>query len=399
MKKSYPKVVKLKKTLMNGAIAIVAVIVVTVVVNIYRSSHHKTEVKGQETVKTSKVKSVAPEVNWYQNQVVRKYQNKSQITPHNDSQNIAINGQTALAMPASVTTGASEIQSEAKQKEAEKMQKIMSASISSNQINIENKAESSQTSPATSTASAKSVGQEESEQTETDQNMQSEKKVFLQTNKRTEEDYLQEGIKNPVSPYELKAGTVIPAVLITGINSDLPGQITAQVRSNVYDTIAGKYVLIPQGSKMTGLYDSQVAYGQSRVLVVWKRIIYPNGQSISLEGMPGVDLNGYAGFNDQVNNHYMKIFGSVILMSVISAGAQLSQPDNNNDNNDNPTINQTLAQSLGTNIMNSANMILQKNLGIQPTLIIRQGYLMNISVTKDMVFPGAYDESTSYAGE
>jgi type IV secretion system protein VirB10 len=132
-------------------------------------------------------------------------------------------------------------------------------------------------------------------------------------------------------------------------------------------------------------------------LIVWKRIIYPNGQSIDLEGMPGVDMNGYAGFNDKVNNHYMKIFGSVILMSIISAGAQLSQPDNSNDNNSNPTVNQTLAASLGVNIMNTSNTILQKNLGIQPTLEIRPGYLMNVSVTKDIVFPGEYEEGTSFA--
>lgn len=396
MKKIYPVVVKLKKTLMKGAVAIVIVIVATVMINIYRSSHHKVEVKNQEPPKMAKEKNAAPEVSWYQNQVVRKSGIKPQVTP----QSSAIEVENQLAAPTPEAAETPEVKTEVKQKEAEEMQKIMSASISSNQISAENASASSQ--PVTAASSSPNAAHQENEgagQTDGDQNMQSAKKTFLQTNKHAEEIYLQQDVKNPLSPYELKAGTVIPAVLITGINSDLPGQITAQVRSNVYDTIAGKYVLIPQGSKMTGLYDSQVAYGQSRVLVVWKRIIYPNGQSISLEGMPGVDLTGQAGFNDQVNNHYMKIFGSVILMSVISAGAQLSQPDTNNDNNDNPTINQTLAQSLGTNIMNSANMLLQKNLGIQPTIIIRQGYLMNISVTKDIVFPGAYDERTSYAGE
>jgi len=144
------------------------------------------------------------------------------------------------------------------------------------------------------------------------------------------------------------------------------------------------------------LYDSQIAYGQERVLIAWKRIIFPNGQSINLEGMPGIDLSGYAGFHDQVNNHYGKIFGSVLLMSIISAGAQLSQPQQQFSNNSQLSVSQMIAASLGTNIMNTANMMTEKNLSIQPTLVIRPGYLFNVSITKDMVFPSAYDDRTSY---
>lgn len=136
--------------------------------------------------------------------------------------------------------------------------------------------------------------------------------------------------------------------------------------------------------------DSQVAYGQERVLIVWKRIIFPNGQSINLQGMPGIDMSGFAGFKDQVNNHYGKMFGSVVLMSVLGAGAQLSQPQNNTNPFAAPTVGQTLAQSVGTNLANTATMITAKNINIQPTLEIRPGYTFNISVTNDMVFPGAY---------
>jgi type IV secretory pathway VirB10-like protein len=241
-----------------------------------------------------------------------------------------------------------------------------------------------------------------------DPNLQSTKQAFMQNHTAAQEQgygnnqstaavYLQEQLQNPLSPYELKAGAIIPAILITGINSDLPGQITAQVRSNVYDTIAGKHLLIPQGAKLTGVYDAQVAFGQQRVLVVWKRIIFPNGQSINLEGMPGVDMSGFAGFKDQVDNHYFRIFGSVILMSLLSAGAQMSQPQQQFDSSRGQlSVNQALAASLGTNIMNTANSLTQKNLGVQPTLVIRSGYLFNVTVTKDIVFPSSYVVGTSY---
>ena len=219
------------------------------------------------------------------------------------------------------------------------------------------------------------------------------KKDFLQINGQPNpNDYLGSTLQNPQSLYEVQAGSIIPALLLSGINTDLPGQITAQVRSNVYDSISGNYLLIPQGAKLIGLYDSQITYGQKRVLVVWNRIIYPDGRSIDLEGMPGIDLSGYTGFNDQVNNHYFKIFSSVLLMSALSAGAQLSQPQQNNSVFAPPTVGQTLAQSLGTNIANTGNMIAQKDLNIQPTNTIRSGYKFNVSVTKDMVFPMAYDE-------
>jgi type IV secretion system protein VirB10 len=228
-----------------------------------------------------------------------------------------------------------------------------------------------------------------------DANGQAQKEAFVNKAKNDDEDvYLNKDLIAPRSPYELQAGSIIPGILISGINSDLPGQLVGQIRENVFDSITGDHVLIPQGAKVVGLYDSKVTYGQERVLVVWKRIIYPNGKSIDLSGMPGVDLSGYAGFTDQVNNHFGKIFGSVLLLSTMSAGAQLSQPNNNNNDNYNnyPTVGQTMAQSLGTNISDFGTQLANKNLNIQPTLVIRPGYLFNISVTKDIIFPGPYGE-------
>ncbi len=218
----------------------------------------------------------------------------------------------------------------------------------------------------------------------------SQKSAFLSANARPEDIYLHEGLKDPLSPYEIKAGTIIPGILITGINSDLPGNITGQVLSNVYDSVSGRHLLIPQGAKLNGKYDFQIVYGQERLLVVWNRILYPNGQSLSLEGMTGVDLSGYAGFQDLVNNHYGKLFSSVVLMSALSAGAQLSQPQQNNALSG-PTVGQTLAQSLGTNISNVGTQIVSKSLNVQPTITIRPGYEFNINVTKDIVFLKPYE--------
>ena len=124
----------------------------------------------------------------------------------------------------------------------------------------------------------------------------------------------------PLSPFEVKAGTYITAALETGIDSDLPGSIKAQVSENVYDTVSGNYILIPQGAKIIGQYDSKVSFGQNRALVVWNRIIFPDGSSIDLEKMSGVDISGYAGFSDKLNNHYLKIYGNAVLLSLMGAG-------------------------------------------------------------------------------
>jgi type IV secretion system protein TrbI len=214
-------------------------------------------------------------------------------------------------------------------------------------------------------------------------NDQTGKQGFLtQSGSTGSDDYLNAGIQHPKSPYEVIAGTVIPATMIGGIDSDLPGEIIGQVRENVYDTATGKYLLIPQGSRLVGVYSSAVTYGQTRVLVAWNRLIYPNGDSIDLGQMPGSDVGGYAGFNDEVNNHYLRIFGSAILASLFSAGAQLSQPQNNSNGT---TSTQILAASLGQQANTVGTMLISRGLDIQPTLKIRNGYLFNIMVTKDMV--------------
>ncbi len=227
---------------------------------------------------------------------------------------------------------------------------------------------------------------------EDDPNKQERKDSFLKGQRdATDTDYSPSAKNAARSQYEVKAGSIIPAVMIGGINSDLPGQVIAQVKDNVYDSKTGQYLLIPQGSRLVGLYDSHVAYGQRRILLAWNRIIYPDGSSFNLKGMPGADKSGYAGFSDQVDNHYLRIFGSAALMSLISAGVQLSQPANSGsgNNSNTPSVSQTVGAALGQQIGQTAMSITQKNLAIQPTLEVRPGYLFNVMVTADMILPPA----------
>ncbi len=214
-----------------------------------------------------------------------------------------------------------------------------------------------------------------------DPNLQDEKRQFA-GQKPPEDHYVGARLTPPRSPYEVKAGTLIPAVLITGINSDLPGQIVGQVREPVYDTVTGGHLLVPQGTRVIGEYDSKIAYGQERVLVVWTRLIFPNGTSISLEGMPGADLRGYAGFADRVNNHWGKLLAGVVLGTVFGASAQVAagpvQPAD-------PEFGQLAAAGAARDLNQIGQELARKNLAVQPTLEIRPGYRFNVFVTRDLV--------------
>lgn len=194
------------------------------------------------------------------------------------------------------------------------------------------------------------------------------------------------------APYELKTGAVIPGVMLTGVNSDLPGNMIAQVSQNVFDSATGLHLLIPQGTKIYGVYDSRVVYGQERVLIAWNRLIFPDGSSLTLGAMPGADMAGMAGFNDDVNNHYLRIFGSALMMSLVSGGMAYAMDGvNTGTSTDNGTTMQDeMTSALAAQLGQTTTTLLQKNLSIKPTLEIRPGYLFNIVVTKDMVFREPY---------
>ena len=197
-------------------------------------------------------------------------------------------------------------------------------------------------------------------------------------------------------PLELKTGAVIPGVMVTGINSDLPGNIIAQVSQNVWDTATGRQLLIPQGAKLFGTYDSRVIYGQERVLVAWNRLVFPDGSAVTLGAMPGADMAGNAGYTDEVNNHYFRIFGSAVLMSLITGGMSYSMDALNTSGNSGqygtsaPSLQDEMGAALAAQLGQATMQLLQKNLNIKPTLEIRPGYQFNIIVTKDLVFQQPY---------
>jgi type IV secretory pathway VirB10-like protein len=215
-----------------------------------------------------------------------------------------------------------------------------------------------------------------------DPNLQERKNDFLARAGVSGAEYLEKSVSLPRSPYEVKAGSVIPTVLITGINSDLPGQVVAQVRENVYDTVSGNYLLIPQGSRLLAAYDSMVAWGQQRVLVCWNRLIRPDGSSITLDCMPGVDLAGYAGFSDEVDNHWWRIIGGAAVSSLLAATAQRSQ---GNVTGYQPSFPQVWASGTASGINEAGQQLTAKNLQLQPTITVRPGFSVNVLVTKDVV--------------
>jgi type IV secretory pathway VirB10-like protein len=213
-------------------------------------------------------------------------------------------------------------------------------------------------------------------------NRQDEKLGFL-SKKRDADVYLDHRIIRPRSPYQLMAGSIIPGLMLTGINSDLPGQILGQVTQNVFDTATGRFLLVPQGTKVIGEYDSKIVYGQERLLIVWTRLIFPNGRSISLEGMPGVDLSGYSGLSDQVNSHWGRLLTGVVFSSLLSAGAQIAE--GRNYSTVNPSYGALATQGVAKNANEVGQEITRRNLNIQPTLEIRPGFRFNVFVNKDMV--------------
>lgn len=190
-------------------------------------------------------------------------------------------------------------------------------------------------------------------------------------------------ITRPASPYIVQAGTVIPGALITGIRSDLPGQITAQVTENVFDTPTGRFLLVPQGARLIGVYDSQVTFGQSRVLLVWTRLIMPNGRSIVLERQPGSDTAGYAGLEDQVDNHWGELFKAAVLSTFLAVGTEVGAGSDSNSNDS--AILQALRHGASDSLNQTGQQVVRRSLNVQPTLTVRPGFPVRVVVNRDLI--------------
>jgi len=182
------------------------------------------------------------------------------------------------------------------------------------------------------------------------------------------------------SPYALMAGSIISASLITGVNSDLPGLVTAQVTENAYDSVTGRILLIPQGSRLVGSYDSVVAFGQKRALLVWQRIILPDGASIRIDNVPATDTAGYAGLSDKVDVHTWQLLKGVALSTLLGVGTQLSFGSNESD------LVRAIRESAQQSGSRAGDELVTRNLNIQPTIRVRPGWPLRVVVHKDIVF-------------
>ncbi len=188
-----------------------------------------------------------------------------------------------------------------------------------------------------------------------------------------------ERIVKPASPYVVQAGWVIAGALITGVKSDIPGDVTAQVTEDVYDSPTGRYLLIPQGSKLFGKYNSEISFAQTRVQMVWTRIIFPNGDSIALQPLAGADTQGYSGLEDEVDNHWGALLKAAVLSTVLSVGAEAGTSDSENN------LAQAIRQGASQSISQTGQQLVERNLNVQPTLTDRPGLPLRIIVDRDLV--------------
>jgi len=208
-----------------------------------------------------------------------------------------------------------------------------------------------------------------------DQNLQAEKIAFA-AEKRDGDIYNPHDVETPVSPYQVMAGTLIPASLVTGLNSDLPGNVIAQVTQPVYDTVSGAHLLIPQGARLIGRYQSDVSFGQERALLVWDRIILPDGSSLQISE-PAADAQGYAGVSDRTDHHWDRVFAAAGLATLLGIGSELGS--------DADDIERAIRRGFGDSISEAGQRVVDRNLGIQPTIRIRPGWPVRVIVTRDLV--------------
>ncbi len=209
---------------------------------------------------------------------------------------------------------------------------------------------------------------------------QTRKLAFLRSGPE-KEIYNPHRLQTPASPYQLMAGTIIAASLVTGLNSDLPGFVIAQVAENVFDSVSGRYLLLPQGSRLIGKYDNVVAFGQERALVVWQRIILPDGSSMVIDNLPATDASGYAGVADSVDIHTWKLLKGIALATVLGVGSSLAFGSDSGDSD----IIRALRESTGQTTNRAGQRLVERQLNVQPTITVRPGWPLRVIVHKDIV--------------
>jgi type IV secretion system protein VirB10 len=229
------------------------------------------------------------------------------------------------------------------------------------------------------------------------QNMQSQKLAFLQSSPKTEDVYDKHPLLKPVSPYEIQAGTIIPAELITAINTTLPGSVIAQIRQNIFDTVSGNFLLIPKGSKLIGEYQSMISYGQERVLIAFTRVIRPDGSSIQLDKYGGTDVRGQAGMKGNVDSHWFRVLGAATLSTLLSVGAGVAADNSYNTSTYYRGARQNAFLGASSSIAQTGQQLTQQAMNVQPTLTIPIGYEFNVIVKKDMIMePYKYKPGNFY---
>lgn len=217
------------------------------------------------------------------------------------------------------------------------------------------------------------------------QNMQVQKLKFLMNSDKEEDVYNPHKVIQPATPFLIQAGTIIPGSLLTSINSSLPGNIVAQVRDNVYDTVTGQYLLIPRGSKIIGQYDSQVAYGQERVLIAFTRVIRPDGTSIVLDKLVGTDAQGNSGLAADVDNHWSKILGAAVISTMLSVGAGIASDRSSNGNTYYQSSTQNALQGGAGSVSQTGQALTGRAMNVQPTLTVPAGFSFDMIVNKDVI--------------
>jgi type IV secretion system protein TrbI len=232
-----------------------------------------------------------------------------------------------------------------------------------------------------------------------DQDLQIQTEGFLEKARlgNVSEDYLKFTRTPPLSRFEIKAGWEIPAVLEQSLNSDLPGELKALVMSKVYDTSTGLYLLIPQGSRLVGNYNSRIGYGQDGVQVIWRRILFPDASTIDVNGMEGLDAHGNSGLRDKVDHHYKQLFGFAVLTSMFDAPLALTQ-NRQQSVLVYPSATQDAESAAGRELSQPGTQITRKHLNIQPTVRIPAGYKFNVRVNRDILFEEAYRPTQSPEG-